>query len=193
MKSIRLFVVMGILISALLIDSHTVKIYTFLSNIADPQQQNIIFIFVALTFVIAQYFISAVARNRINEIKSAIPLFDIIQIIITISQYTISALLLVIILEILLNENFDTFIMILIIIISYGVSAFSLGLLALRFFIWFRSRRSYIVLLYGLSSSIFVISSLFVINFASYIIPQIGSTNRIPWTRYSLLQQSGLL
>ena len=126
-SSRTIFVPIGILISALLIDSSTVKIYTFLSNIADPQQQNIIFIFVALTFVIAQYFISAVARNRINEIKSAIPLFDIIQMINTISQYTISALLLVIILEILLNESFDTFIMILIIIISYGVSAFSWG------------------------------------------------------------------
>jgi hypothetical protein len=175
LSSRTIFVVISILISALLIDSATVKIYTFLNSIADPEQQNLIFIFLALTLIIAQYFILAVAQNRIKESKSVIPLFAIIQKIITVSQYTISILLLIIISEILLNASFDTFIMILIIIISYGVSCVSLGLLALRFFIWFRSRKSYSVLLYGLASAIFVFSNLFVMTFASYIIPQMGS------------------
>ena len=50
-----------------------------------------------------------------------------------------------------------------------------MGLLAFRFLTWFRSKKSYLVLLYSISCSIFTIANLFVMIFASYIIPQRGS------------------
>ncbi len=150
-----------ILLFALFIDSSLLKIYTFLNSIQNTDQQNLAFVFIVIAFVVGQYCILAVVRSRIKEIGAPRVLINTVHKIVTISQYMLSLILLVIIAEIFLYSHYNTLLLILITMISYGLSCIALGILALRFFLWFRSKRSYSILFYGLSSSVFVISNLF--------------------------------
>jgi hypothetical protein len=169
------FVTCTILVSLLFIDSALVQISTFLNSYLNDDQQFYIFAFIAISFIIGQHFILSFSRGKIKSVKSSWILPRSIHTVVIISYYILALLLLVILSEIFLNSSYNTFVAILLIIISYGISSMSMGLLAYRFFIWFRSKKSYLVLLYSISCSIFTIANLFVMIFASYIIPQRGS------------------
>jgi hypothetical protein len=169
-----IFTFVGILLFALLIDSSLVKIYTFLNSILQTNQQYFIFILITFAFVAGQYYILGVVRSRIEEIESTWALLGTLHKIVSISQYILSLLLLIIIFEIFLNSYYNTLLLLMITIFSYGLSCIALGLLAIRFFLWFKSKGSYSIFFYGLSSSIFVLSNLFLMIFIIYVIPQIG-------------------
>lgn len=167
-----------ILLFALFIDGSLLKIYTFLNSIQNTDQQNLTFVFIVIAFVVGQYCILAVVRSRIKEIGAPRILINTVHKFVTISQYILSLILLVIIAEIILYSHYNTLLLSLITMISYGLSCIALGILALRFFLWFRSKRSYSILFYGLSSSVFVISNLFLMVFIMHIIPQAGDVVR---------------
>jgi len=178
-SSNRIIIVFAvILLFALFVDSSLIKLYTFLNSIQNPDQQYFTFIFIAFVFVVGQYCILAVVRSRIKEIESTWVFLSTLHKIVTVSQYILSLLLLIIISEIFLYSHYNTILLILITVISYGLSCIALGLLAIRFFLWFRSKGSYSILFYGLSSSLFVLSNLFLMLFITYIIPQIGDVIR---------------
>ena len=80
----------------------------------------------------------------------------------------LSGLLVLIILEILLKSYYSTIILISITIVSYSVSIVTLGLLSQRLVSWFKSSKSFGVLLYALASTAFVISAILSIMFVSY-------------------------
>jgi hypothetical protein len=170
-----LFIIFGILLFALLVDSSLLNIYTFLNSIFLFDQQYLIFIIITFLFIVGQYFILAIVRIRIKKVESTWKLHRIVHNSVTISQYLMSLFLLIIILEIFFNSYYSTVLLILITIISYGLSCISLGLLALRFFLVFRLKKSYSILFYSLSSIAFVISNLFLMIFVLRIIPQIGN------------------
>lgn len=173
--SSRLFVAASIiLISVLLIDGSLASIYAFIDSIAGPDEQYCIFIIIATTFVIGQYFILAVARNRVGRIKSPLTLPRIIHNINTLSSYFLSVILIVIIFEMFIESSYNTILLLLVLVVSYGLSCIALGLLAYRFFLWFKSRGSLNVLLYGISASVFVISNTLMMTFVSYVTPQVG-------------------
>jgi hypothetical protein len=60
--------------------------------------------------------------------------------------------------------------LIIIITISYGLSIVTLAILVKHFFVWFKSRKSYVILLYSLASSVFVVSAIFSVIFVSDIL-----------------------
>lgn len=158
----------------LLVDGSLANIYAFIDSVAGPDEQYYIFIIIATTFVLGQYFILAVARNRIGRIKSPLTLPRIIHNINTLSNYLLAILLVVIILEMYIESSYNTILLLLVLVVSYGWSCIALGLLAFRFFLWFKSRGSLNVLLYGISASAFIISNIFMMTFVSYVTPQIG-------------------
>jgi hypothetical protein len=170
-----LLIIFGILLFTLLVDSSLLKTYTFLNGIFLPDQQYFTLIIITFLFIIGQYFILSIVRIRIKKIESAWKLQHMVHNIVTISQYLLSLFLLIIILEIFFNSYYSTILLILITMISYGLSCISLGLLALRFFMWFRLKKTYSILFYSLSSMVFVISNLFLMIFVLRIIPQIGN------------------
>jgi hypothetical protein len=169
-----IYIFFGLLFFFLVIDSSLLKIYTFLNSFLSQTQQYFIFALISFTFVICQYFILAVVRTRIKEIESTWILLNTLHKVVIVSQYVLTLLLAFIILEISFNSYYSTLLLLLIVVVSYGLSCVSLGLLAARFFLWFRSQRTFTILIYGLSSLMFVISNLFLIIFIIDIIPQIG-------------------
>ena len=91
----------------------------------------------------------------------------IIHRIVTIAQYVLTALLVVIVSEMVLTSVYSTVLVALIVSISYTLAIILLGLLAKRFFSWFRANRNSVVLLYGLSSAMLAINSIYLSD-ASY-------------------------
>jgi hypothetical protein len=169
-----IYIFFGLLFSTLILDSSLLKIYSLLNSILNPGHQYFIFILIVFAFTISQYFILAVVRDRIKKIESTNMLINTLHKIVIVSQYIISLFLILIILDIFFNSHYNTLLLLIIALFSYGLCCISLGLLSVRFFLWFRSKGSYNILIYCLSLSLFVISSLFVMIFIIDIIPQIG-------------------
>src|SRR6478736_1911269 len=109
-----------------------------------------------------------------TSMHSLIALQDPMNNIISLSNYLLAILLVVIILEMYIESSYNTILLLLVLVVSYGWSCIALGLLAFRFFLWFKSRGSLNVLLYGISASAFIISNIFMMTFVSYVTPQIG-------------------
>lgn len=132
----------AILVALLFVDSALVQISTFLNSYLTDEQQFHIFAFIAISFVIGQYFILSFSRGKVKTVKSSWILPRSIHTVVVISYYLLALLLLVILSGIFLNSSYNTLVAVLIKIISYGISSTALGLLAIRFFIWFRSKKS---------------------------------------------------
>lgn len=121
-----------------------------------------------------QYFILASVRHKIRQVKSAVALPATLHRTVAISNYILGALLIAIVLEMLIDSTYKTILFLSVLVLSYGLSFFALGALALRLFAWFKARGSLTILLYGLSSSLFVISNALIMIFVLFVTPQIG-------------------
>jgi hypothetical protein len=170
-----ILVVTSILISALLIDATLVKIYDFIVSISINEILFTAFIIITCIYVISQYTILKFTENRIKKSKTEWTMPEVIHKTVRISQYVLSGVLVITVLEILFRSHYDTFILETVIIVSYGLSVITLGLLAQRFFSWFRSRRSIVILLYTFSSIVFVLNILFSIMFVLNIMDKISN------------------
>ena len=165
-----------ILIPILLIDTSLVKIYDFIVSLSDSLNLFIAFILIVCTFILGQFSLLRFVGNRINDRKDELVLSNHIHKIVSILQYCLSGILLFIIFQIIFISHYDTFLLESVVVISCGSSIIALGLLTQRFSMWFKSRSSYIVLFYALSSGAFVTSIFFSLVFVSSIMLQIPST-----------------
>ncbi len=163
-----IFVITCILTIALLIDTSLGRISNFISSNAQGSLLISIFTFIVITYIVGQYLILEYTNKRIKDINRKSMLSNLSKIF-RIFQYSISVFLIVVILEILANSNYHIITLTIIIIFSYGLSIVTLAILSKHFFSWFMSRKSFVVLLYSLSASAFVLSAVFSLVFVSDI------------------------
>lgn len=163
------FVITCILTTVLLIDTSLGRISNFISSNAQGSFLISTFTMTVITYIVSQYIILEYTNKKIKDITRKNVFSDVTSKTLRGFQYSISVFLIVVLLEILFNSNYHTIMLTIIITISYGLSIVTLAILAKHFFSWFRSRKSYVVLLYSLSSSVFVISSIFSLLFVSDI------------------------
>ena len=164
-----IFVITCILTIALLIDTSLGRISNFISSNAQGSLLISTFTIIVVTYIIGQYIILEYTNKRIKDINRKNILSNLSKIF-RIFQYIISVFLIVVILEIFANSNYHTITLTIIIIFSYGLSiVVTLAILSKHFFSWFISRKSFVVLLYSLSSSVFVLSAVFSLVFVSDI------------------------
>ena len=163
-----IFVITCILTIALLIDTSLGRISNFISSNAQGSLLISTFTIIVVTYIIGQYIILEYTNKRIKDINRKNILSNLSKIF-RIFQYIISVFLIVVILEIFANSNYHTITLTIIIIVSYGLSIVTLAILSKHFFSWFISRKSFVVLLYSLSSSVFVLSAVFSLIFVSDI------------------------
>lgn len=110
-------------------------------------------------------------KKKSREIRTKKQLhLKIIHRIVTIVQYVLTALLVVIISEMISTSTYSILIVAVIIGISYTLAMAMLGLLAQRFFSWFKSNRNLVVLLYGLSGAMLAINAAFTFTFVEAIL-----------------------
>lgn len=168
------FLIACILTAILLVDTSLARISNFLSSNAQGSVLLSTFAFVVIAFIVGQYIILE-STNKKMKGKNTGNMISKVNKILRACQYGISTFLIVIVFEIYVNSNYHTLGLTIIMTISYGLSIATLGILGKNFFSWFRSTRSYTVLLYALSSTVFALSAIFSLIFVSDIMFKLPS------------------
>jgi hypothetical protein len=86
-----------------------------------------------------------------------------------VTQYTLTAVIIFFILEMIMTSSYSLPVLTAAIGISYTLAMVILGILAQRFFSWFRSNRNLVVGFYGLSSAMLSINAAFTFAFVAII------------------------
>jgi hypothetical protein len=147
-----------------------------ISNTADFITEGITSIYgVTLFFAIIwgnaflQNLILHFIQKNVEKILAAKYLNSLHKLVRTI-QWVLIVLTTVVGLEIAITSIYDSAFLTAVTAISYGLAIALLSFLSLRFFYWLRSNRSYVVLLYTLSSFALVVMALFSIMLMCYIL-----------------------
>jgi hypothetical protein len=175
-----IFFVVAVVVAALLVDTSFTRIYSYYTtnqSLSDARMG--IFAAIAIIYVVAQYLILGFVRRRSREISNKEQLhLRLIHRIVTIFQYILAAIIVIIILEMVVTSEYSNLLVTLVIGISYTLAMAMLGLLAQRFLAWFKSNKSIVVLLYGLSGVMLAINAAFTFGFVGVI-----EVNSIPYVQ----------
>jgi hypothetical protein len=158
---------LGILIIVLLFDQSILRIYSYAASPYESNLRLAVFMVIASVSIIGQYVLTALLRYKTKETKQTF--IKIPHVLVALTQYLLIALLTIIVLDILLFSRYSNVILQIVVTTSYALSIVAFSFLAFYLIKWYSSRRSYIVLLYAISSSIFVSSFIFLIIFFVYV------------------------
>jgi hypothetical protein len=115
----------------------------------------VFFVIIAAVYSVGQYFILEFVKHRSIEIRAKDVHLRFIHLIIKVAQYFLVAVLIFVVLEILLTSSYHTLTLTTVTAISYILTIGMLTLFAQRFFSWYKSNRSsVVVLLFALSFAI---------------------------------------
>ena len=178
------FIVVSLIIIAIIVDTSIIKISGFNRDRPSPSVDIIIFTFMVLVYTVGQYLILGFVKRKINEgITGEQRYLNIIYKVVSIIQYVLIAILVSIILQMIITSGYDILLVKLVIWISYIISTIVLGLIATRFFSWFKSQRNSVVLAYALAILVLMINAgltlLYVndvIYDAAFVRPHIGGS-----------------
>jgi len=162
---------MAIVVTALLVDTSFGRIYSYNSNNQSVTNQRLaVFSFIAIIYVFAQYFVLEFLKRKTKDIRAKRQLhLKIIHRVVTITQYVITTILAFIISEMIITSTYSILMISAVLVISYTLTLAVLGLLAQRFFSWFKSNKHLVVLLFGLSASMLAINAAFTLGFVEAI------------------------
>ena len=166
----EILVLMCIVIVSLIVDTSLNRIYSLnIGQSSVPHESLPTFMGIFVVYLITQYLILRFVKQK-SEGKR----FHVKEMhkIITVVQYVLGSNYCIVILQMLLNSYYDTIMLTSITIISYSIAIIMMGLLAQRFFSWFRSNKNVVVFLYGLSSATVAINSAFTLLFVSNLLAQ---------------------
>ena len=147
---------------ALMYDTLLIKLYRFIyglvfseTNIEESTKRNIVtFTVIAIIYGVGQYFVLRYLNCKNKEIKITQRLhINLIHNAIVILQFILVALLGFIILQMVITTSYSVAILFAAVGISYTLAIVMMGILADRFFSWFRTNRSIVVLVYGLATA----------------------------------------
>jgi hypothetical protein len=162
-----IFIIIFLIIVALIIDTSIIKLARFS---ADQSSNSSITIFTILVviYAVGQYLILEFVKRKINEIKASGRLhLDVIHKVVSTIQYAAIAILVFIILEMTVTSSYNIFLIEAVFWINYVLSILLLGLLAQRFFSWFKSGRNTVVLIYALAMSLLSINAGFTLLYVT--------------------------
>src|SRR2546428_11635092 len=167
-----IFLVVAVLVGALLLDTSLIRIYSVSSNSQSLTDIRIgLFLAIAIAYVAGQYLLLEFVKKKTREIRTKEQLhLKIIHRIVTIVQYVLTGLIVFIISEMIVTSAYSILLLTLVVGISYTLAIAMLGLLAQRFFSWFKSNRNSVVLLYGLSGAMLAINAAFTFAFVGVIL-----------------------
>ena len=156
-----------------------ITIDLLISNIAAASsiastQATVGFIAITVVYVIIQFFILEFVRKKSESLKVRSSLVKYLDKIVAIIQYSVMLLPISIVLGMLLNGIYYTAILTWGISIIYLLSITIISILSLRFFLWYKSKKDFVILLYGLSSLIIAVR--IAVTLAFYVMLLLGVT-----------------
>ena len=156
----KLFAIFLIVMVALTIDITIGTTQDFLIDFAISTEGIVLFMFIAAAYIIGSYLMIRTVRTQSEEVHTASnPNLSILGKIISPVHYVLMAIIAIIVLQIVATSQYYTNLLPVAYAISYSLAIFLLGLLAYRFFTWFRINRSLPILLYGVAAAVMVINS----------------------------------
>jgi len=161
----RFFLLVSVIISILTVDV-SLNSATEVANLASIWGI-VAFIIIAAAYGISQYFVLEFVKRRIEAIRIKSFFYRILNSTVTITQYVLTSTFALIVLQILLNSHYNTVLVNFGSGLSYALAAFTMGILASKFFLWYRSNRAFVVLLYGVSTATVCITMLVTLVFVS--------------------------
>jgi hypothetical protein len=154
-------------IAVLIIDTSLIKASDLYSTLAVYSWSTAIFIILVAVSIVGQFLLLGFVKQKTEEmmIRKETLHLNAIHNIVSIVQYALSTILILAILQIVVTGHYNSAILTSATGISYLLAISMMGLLAQRFFSWFKSNRNIIVLSYGIASATLAINTGFTLTF----------------------------
>ena len=147
-KNILLF---SVLIGLLVIDVSLIKIQDFITSEALSEWRTYVFTALSIVTIAGQFLLLRYVRQHTLNFRSRNYLqLDSVHKSVILLQFLIIFVLLSVNVQMVFSESYDTILLIILVIISSFLGAGIMAILGIRFFQWLMSRRSSVVLSYGL-------------------------------------------
>lgn len=144
----------------LVIDSTIVSIYSNITKDPEPFFNSLLFTFFSLCFILINFIFIRFSRNSLYTLNPIRSFFKYISWTIIFTQIIISLFLIYISLQIFAFKNYELLLLSLIIYLSYISAIGYLTILTYLFITWYRSNRSYIILIYVIVFSMIILNIL---------------------------------
>ena len=189
------FVILSIVIVALIVDTSIVKVYRFITPPLSLEWDIAAFIAIAIIYIVVQFLLLKQVETRVKTGK--LFALNLIHKIIFLIQCVLTALLIFVILQIVLNSAYISIVVVIAIAISYSLAIIMTGLLALRFYLWFKSSRNTVILAYCVAAASLSVNAAFTLVYVSngllsmspVILPHIGHFTT--YSTYSIMLNFG--
>jgi hypothetical protein len=158
-------VVISVIVIAMVIETSITRISVFVGGLSRNDTDIAIFSVFVLVFGVGQYLIMKFInfRNIQSNRKNLLLTYKLVFV----TQFVLLAMLLITIIEMLLTASYSVTLTKMVIWINYAMSIILLGLLAERFFAWFRSNRNRTIFVYAIGMSLLSINSIVTILYVS--------------------------
>ena len=173
-----LVAVISIVIVAVLVDTSIVKISVFTGGLITYTNNIGIFTSIVVIYAISQFiFLRFTVLKGKQQPKQRQLMF--IYKFVSISQYVVLALLIAIVLQMTFTLSYSVTLFKIIIWTNYMISTALLGLLAERFFSWFRSKRDFVIIAYSLAMMTLSLNFVLTILYVTNELTRLGDTEYI--------------
>lgn len=144
-------VIVSILIAALALD-YSLGSAATVTSLASIMGVDMFYVIVAI-FAISQYFILQYVKQKSKETKGQSTYFQFLNKAVTLVQYVLIAFIILVALQIGITSKYSTILITWSTGITLNLGALVMAILAQRFIVWYKSSKSFVVLLYGISSA----------------------------------------
>jgi hypothetical protein len=152
-SSKQIFIVVSIMIIALILDTSIIRISDLTLKSTSSWVLGLFAILSGISLV-GQNIILRFIKQKFGEstpAQKSFRLYSIYKVAVTV-HYVLAAIVVFVILQMVITSQYDVVLLIAATMTSYVLAIAMLGLLCHGFFSWFRLNKSYVILLYGLSS-----------------------------------------
>jgi hypothetical protein len=155
-----MLIVIAIVIFVLVSDTMINQVSDFLASQLVTNFGIALFVFFAIVSGIAQYFILQYIKGKISYMYSKSRSTRFLYNIVRLVQYILVAIVFALVAQILISSSYSTHLLVAITALSYALNIALMAYFAKKFFSWYISNRSsVIVLLFGLSFAIIALTS----------------------------------
>lgn len=176
-RNVLTFALLVSVVCVMIFDTTFTKLFSFDSNESSSRANLLVFILIVLFYAIGLYLILRYIKETINEdIRSKSNRFELLHKIVSMVSYLLIGITMVIVIQMVINSKYDIYLIYAVIWISYVLSIVLLGILGLRFILWFKSKQNAVVMIYGTATLILSINAVFTLLYVT------DSLNNVPLT-----------
>lgn len=173
----KLFMIFSVTLTALIIDSLISPLADNVIEQATSFWGIVLFVSIAVIYMVGQYLILELVKAKIKESKIKASNILALKNLVTIAQYILTAIMLIVVIEILATNSYYTNLLTIAIVIGYGMTTLLMSVLAFQLFSWFKTKKSLVVLLYGLAAIMIIVNA--VDSIVLNVVPLLGKPSMV--------------